>query len=221
MTPPMPPRAVIFDCDGVLVDSEGPAFDLLEQDLTRHGLPLPRPEIEALFIGGTVRGLWHRARDMGARLPDDWVDDFYARLYARLAQGTPLIPGILGVLDALDAAAIPYAVGSNGSDHKMQVTLSQHPGLFARLQGRLFSGQSLGVPKPAPDLYLHAARALGVAPADCAVVEDSPTGATAARRAGMVCHGYAAHGDGMALAAAGARVFHSMSDLPVLLGLQP
>ena len=217
----MTPRAVIFDCDGVLVDSEQAAFDILQQDFARHGLPLPRAELEALFIGGTVKGLWQQARSMGATLPDDWVDDFYVRLYARLALGTPLIPGIEAVLDALDAAGIPYAVGSNGSDHKMQVTLGQHPALLARLKGRLFSGQTLGKPKPAPDLYLHAASALGHRPQDCVVIEDSATGARAARAAGIRCFGYAAHGDGAALKAAGAHTFSSMADLPGLLGLPP
>lgn len=215
------PGAVIFDCDGVLVDSEQAAFDILQQDFARHGLPLPRAELEALFIGGTVKGLWQQARSMGATLPDDWVDDFYVRLYARLALGTPLIPGIEAVLDALDAAGIPYAVGSNGSDHKMQVTLGQHPALLARLKGRLFSGQTLGKPKPAPDLYLHAASALGHRPQDCVVIEDSATGARAARAAGIRCFGYAAHGDGAALKAAGAHTFSSMADLPGLLGLPP
>jgi HAD superfamily hydrolase (TIGR01509 family) len=161
-----------------------------------------------------------KARGLGARLPDDWVPGFYVRLYAMLAEGTPLVPGILQVLDALDAAGIPYAVGSNGTDHKMQITLGQHPGLISRFGGRLYSGQTLGAPKPAPDLYLHAARALGCAPADCAVVEDSPPGARAAAAAGIPCFGFAPHGDGAALAAEGAHVFHSMADLPGLLGLR-
>ena len=144
---------------------------------------------------------------------------FYERLYARLAEGTPLVPGVLDLLDALDAAGIPYAVGSNGSDRKMQVTLGQHPGLLDRFRDRLFSGQTLGAPKPAPDLYLHAARALGQPPADCAVIEDSPTGVRAASAAGIRCFGYAPHGDGAALAAEGATVFQSMADLQHLLGL--
>jgi beta-phosphoglucomutase-like phosphatase (HAD superfamily) len=130
-----------------------------------------------------------------------------------------LIAGILGVLDRLDAQAIPYAMGSNGSDRKMQVTLGQYPGLIARFQGRLFSGQTLGKPKPAPDLYLHAARALGVDAAHCVVVEDSPTGAKAARAAGMRCMGYAAAGHADGLHAAGAVVFYDMADLPGLLGI--
>ena len=215
----MTPRAIIFDCDGVLVDSEPAAFDLLAQDLAAHGLPLPRAEMERIFIGGTIAGVHAKARSLGARLPDGWVAGFYERLYARLAEGTPLVPGVLDLLDALDAAGIHYAVGSNGSDRKMQVTLGQHPGLLDRFRDRLFSGQTLGAPKPAPDLYLYAARALGQPPSACAVIEDSPTGVRAASAAGIRCFGYAPHGDGAALAAEGATVFQSMADLPRLLGL--
>lgn len=215
----MTPAGVIFDCDGVVVDSEPMAFDLLAADLAAHGLNLPRVQLETLFLGGTIRGLWLKARAMGARLPDDWVADFYERLYVRLAAGTPLIPGVLGVMDALDAAGIAFAMGSNGSDRKMQVTLGQHPGLIARFQGRLYSGQTLGKPKPAPDLYLHAARSMNAAPEACVVIEDSPTGAMAAKAAGMRCLGYAPHGNAAGLRAAGAEVFRDMAELPGLLGL--
>ncbi len=211
--------AVLFDCDGVLVDSEPVTFEMLAEDFSRHGLSMTVADIAREFFGGTMRDLWLRARAMGARLPDDWVETFYERLYARLAQGTALVPGVARLLDLLDSAGIPYAVGSNGSERKMQVTLGQHPQVLARLQGRLFSGQTLGKPKPAPDLYLHAAAALGHPPERCVVVEDSPTGARAARAAGMACLGFAAHDDGARLAAEGARVFHAMADLPALLGL--
>ena len=210
--------AVIFDCDGVVVDSEAMSFDLLAANLAVHGLDLPRPVLEAELLGGTMRDVWTRARALGARLPEDWVDSFYVQLYARLAEGTPLIPGILNVLNALDAVDLPYAMGSNGSDAKMQITLGQHPGLLARFQGRMFSGQTLGCPKPAPGLYLHCARVLGVDPARCVVIEDSPTGAQAARAAGMRCFGYAPQ-DGEALARAGAVLFSDMADLPGLLGV--
>ena len=217
----MTPRAILFDCDGVLVDSEPIAFDLLAGDLHRHGLHLSRPEMETRFLGGTIRGLWQTARDLGARLPDDWVDDFYARLYARLAQGTPLIAGVEPLLDRLDAAGIAYAVGSNGAPRKMQVTLGQHPAVMARLQGHLFSGQELGCPKPDPGLWLHCAAHLGVSPAECVVVDDSPTGCTAAARAGMRCLGLAEHDDGARLAATGATVIRSLAQVPALIGLQP
>lgn len=217
----MRPAAVIFDCDGVLVDSEPTAFALLAEDLAGRGVAMTTGEMEALFLGGTVPGLYRQLREMGLALPDDWVAGFYDRLYARLAQGTALVPGVEGVLDALDAAGIPYAVGSNGSERKMQITLGQHPGMLERLHGRLFSGQALGAPKPAPDLYLHAARALGQRPEDCVVIEDSPTGARAAAAAGMRCFGYAPHDDGARLAAVGAAPFQDMARLPALLELVP
>ncbi len=215
----MRPAAVLFDCDGVIVDSEPAAFGLLRADLAAHGVHLTLDEVERDVIGGTARDCWLRARAMGADLPEDWVEDFYARLYARLAEGTPLIPGITEVLDALDAAGIAYAVGSNGRPEKMQVTLGQHPATLARFQGRLFSGQTLGRPKPDPALYLHAAEALGADPARCVVVEDSATGSRAAARAGMRCYGYAPHGHGARLEAEGAHIFGRMQDLPALLGL--
>lgn len=217
----MTPRAILFDCDGVLVDSETRTFDLLSGDLARHGLPLSHAEMEARFLGGTIRGLWQTARDLGATLPDDWVDDFYERLYAHLARGTPLINGVTALLDRLDAAGIVYAVGSNGAPRKMQVTLGQHPAVMARLQGHLFSGQALGCPKPDPGLWLHCAAHLGVAPADCVVVDDSPAGCTAAARAGMRCLGLAEHDDGARLAATGATVIRSLAEVPTRIGLHP
>ena len=215
----MTPKGLIFDCDGVIVDSEYPTFVLLARDFADYGLNLTPDQIAQDFTGGTMAGVANMARSKGADLPLDWVPAFYEKLYAHLALGTPLVPGILGVLDKLDAHAIPYAVGSNGSDRKMQVTLGQYPGLIQRFQGRLFSGQTLGKPKPAPDLYLHAARALGVAPSHCVVVEDSPTGAKAARAAGMRCMGYALAGHADGLRAAGAVIFNDMAELPGLLGL--
>lgn len=215
----MIPKGVIFDCDGVIVDSEYPTFVLLAREFADYGLILTPDQIARDFTGGTMSGVADLARAKGADLPSDWVPAFYEKLYAHLAQGTPLVPGILAVLDCLDASAIPYAVGSNGSDRKMQVTLGQYPGLIARFHGRLFSGQTLGKPKPAPDLYLHAAAALGVVSAQCVVVEDSPTGAQAARAAGMRCFGYGAAGHADGLHAAGAVVFYDMAELPGLLGL--
>jgi beta-phosphoglucomutase-like phosphatase (HAD superfamily) len=122
------------------------------------------------------------------------------------------------VLDALDKAGIPYAMGSNGTPEKMQITLGQH-GLVERFRGHLYSGQAMGRPKPAPDLYLHAAGRLGVSPANCVVIEDSAAGARAARLAGMRCFGYAPKGAHPGLVAEGAVLFNDMQELPALLGV--
>jgi HAD superfamily hydrolase (TIGR01509 family) len=214
----MTPKAVLFDCDGVVVDSEGPTFVMFQQEFAAAGLHVTLQDLETNWVGATAEGLAARARTMGADLPSDWVAGFYDRLNARLAKGVPLIPGILTVLDRLDSAGIPYAMGSNGPVAKMAVTLGQH-GLVARFRGHVYSGQALGAPKPAPDVYLHASRALGVDPADCVVVEDSPSGALAARAAGIACFGYAPHAVNPGLVAAGARIFTDMGQLPGLLGL--
>ena len=142
-------------------------------------------------------------------------------MYALLASGTPLMPGVLAVFDALDAAGIPFAVGSNGTPEKMQITLGQH-GLMPRFRAVL-SGQAMGRPKPAPDLYLAAAAACGAEPATCVVIEDSATGAQAALAAGIPCLGFAPDGpDAPAarkIAALGVPLFHSMAELPARLGL--
>lgn len=213
------PAAVLFDCDGVIVDSEPITDRMIAESLAQHGLVLAIGQIHEMFLGGTIVGLATRARELGADLPDNWAADFYEVLYTELAKGTPLIPGITGVFDALDAAGIPYAVGSNGPHRKMEVTLGQHPAIHARLAGRIFSRLDVPNPKPAPDLYLHAAKAVGAEPAHSVVIEDSPTGARAARAAGMACFGYAPQGDGARLAAEGALLFRNMADLPGLLGL--
>lgn len=214
----MRPKGVIFDCDGVVVDSEAAAFDLLGQDLAEHGLVLRRHRLETELIGLTMANLRLKAITLGADLPEGWVDAFYDKLYARLEAGTALMPGILTVLDALDAAGIPYAMGSNGSQRKMQITLGQHPGLVERFKGGLWSGQDMANPKPWPDLYLHAAAALGVAPGDCVVVEDSPTGARAAKAAGIRCFGLSAQPN-PALEAEGVVRIATLPDLLPLLGL--
>ncbi len=217
----MTPAAVLFDCDGVVVDSEGPTFDLLIEDLAAHGLVLTRHQLETDYIGGTIETVATRARAAGARLPQDWVARFYDRMYAMLAAGTPLIPGIVAVLDALDAAGVPYAMGSNGTLEKMSITLGQH-GLMSRFRATL-SGQALGRPKPAPDLYLAAAAACGADPAACVVIEDSATGARAALAAGIPCLGFAPHGPdapaARGMAALGVPLFADMAGLPARLGL--
>ncbi len=213
------PDMVIFDCDGVIVDSETITNLLLQEELICRGLDLPLAEIERTFVGGTMQTVAEKAKAKGADLPDNWVAYFYERMYEALAKGTPLIAGIEAVMDRLDAAGIPYAVGSNGSLEKMAITLGQHKELHARLKDHLYSAHSVGIAKPEPGMFLLTAKDYGIAPERCAVVDDSPMGCIAARRAGMRGMGFAEHDDGTRLAAEGAEVFHRMADLPGLLGL--
>lgn len=216
------PAAVLFDCDGVIVDSEGPTCALLLDDLAAHGLPLTLHQLETDYIGGTIETVATRARLVGATLPADWVAGFHVRMNAMLAASAPLVPGILAVLDALDHAGIPCAVASNGQPDKMEITLGQHR-LIPRFRAVL-SAPALGRPKPAPDVYLAAAKACGAAPGDCVVIEDSPTGARAALAAGIPCLGYAPQGPATpaarGLLALGVPLFSAMTDLPGLLTLR-
>lgn len=216
----MIPKLVIFDCDGVLVDSEPTTFAVITQNLRARGLDLLPDDMERLFLGGTMQGVGETAGRMGARIEQDWLANIYSVIHGQLAKGTPLITGIESVLDALDRHRICYSVGSNGSMEKMQITLGQHPNLWARLDGRIYSGQTHTKPKPAPDLYLYAAAAANIDPSQCVVVDDSPAGCRGATSAGIRCLGFAAASDGASLAAAGAEPFYDMADLPELLGLK-
>jgi beta-phosphoglucomutase-like phosphatase (HAD superfamily) len=144
----MIPKLVIFDCDGVLVDSEGPVAEVVSANLTRHGLPLSPDEVDHLFTGGTLDGTGQRARAMGAKLPDTWVTDTYAEIYARLRDGVPLIPGVLDLIAALDEARIPRWIASNGAFEKMRITLTPS-GLWDLFDGRILS-REIRRPSPRP-----------------------------------------------------------------------
>jgi len=210
---------IIFDCDGVLVDTEVIGNRLIAEALTEAGLPMSADGALHEFLGGKLTLIKIGAEEkLGRKLPDDWVDKIYEKQFAEYRRGLDKIPGIDAALDAIDAAGVTKCVGSNGPPNKMEVTLGV-TGLLPRFEGRIFSADHVGVAKPAPDLYLHCAASLGAAPARCVVVEDSPRGATAGVAAGMTVFGYAG-GDAEVdeLRAVGcAKVFTSMDDLPALL----
>ncbi|WP_417258301.1 HAD family hydrolase [Celeribacter sp.] len=214
-----PPKLVIFDCDGVLVDSEPPTLTLLRDDLAAHGLDLTMDDIERDYTGLLMANVAKKARENGANLPTDWVEQFYVKMFERLRKGVDLIEGVVEVFDALDAAGIAYRVASNGPDEKMEITLGAHPDLYARLKGRLHSAHTHGTAKPDPELLLIAARAEGVAPEDCVMIDDSPSGCISARRAGIRCFGFDTEGDGARLVAEGAEHLASMRDLCARIGL--
>lgn len=211
-------KLVIFDCDGVLVDSEPVTNRLMAEELTAHGLPTTTEESVERFVGGTIKSVFESARQMGAALPDDWVDHFYARMIDTLRDEVTIIPGVRDVLDALDSASVPYCVGSNGPMLKMDTTLKV-TGLWDRLEGRIYSAHDVGIAKPEPGLFLHAARDMGFGPEDCVVIEDSVSGVRAAQAAGITCFGFVRDTPAEWLLAYGAAPFADMSELPELLGL--
>ncbi|CUK07551.1 6-phosphogluconate phosphatase [Ruegeria denitrificans] len=207
---------VIFDCDGVLVDSEPLSNQVLVDNLGRYGLNLTLEDSIAFFLGGTMTGVRDKARALGANLPDDWVDEVYAETYDRLRQGVDLVRGIPELLTALDSKGIPFCVASNGSPDKMKITLGQN-GLWERFSEAMYSAHVLGTAKPDPVMFQTAADQFGAtAPV---VIEDSQNGVMAAKRAGMRCLAYAPHGQGDKLAEFGAEVFIDMAEVPTLLGI--
>jgi len=212
------PDLVIFDCDGVLVDSEGPSNDVTVKNLARYGLTLSVDEGMALFMGLSMTAMRQKIIDMGTDLPESWIDELYQETYARLRRGVDPIPGVVDILDHLDATDILYCVVSNGSEEKMGITLGQN-GLLDRFNGAIFSAHSLGVSKPDPALFHSALDKFHIAPDRAVVIEDSPSGVIGAVRAEIPCYGFAPHDDGQALVAAGAAVFHEMKELTGLLDL--
>jgi HAD superfamily hydrolase (TIGR01509 family) len=205
---------VIFDCDGVLVDSDRISLRIQAERITALGLPTTYEDCVRDFLGigmpATVAILESR---LGAQLPDGWVGDLDAAV--RDAFSRELEP-VAGIEAALDAIALPTCIASSGSQEKMRLTLGL-TGLRDRFEGRIFSAYEVERGKPAPDLFLFAAERMGAAPADCVVVEDSPAGVAAARAAGMRALGYAAETEAAVLEREGAETFTAMADLPALI----
>lgn len=214
----LPPSAVLFDCDGVLVDSETITNTVMRDSLATHGLSLELHEIMPLFVGGTIQSCYEQAKKLGADLPDSWVPDIYDEMYTRLAEDVTLISGVNQMFDQLDEARISYAVGSNGPHAKMAITLAK-TGLLTRLEGRIVSREDVSRPKPAPDIYLRAAQLVAQSPERCIVIEDSVSGAKAGKAAGMVTWGFTAETPEESLSPICDATFHNMADLPMLLNL--
>jgi len=207
-------RSVIFDCDGVLVDTELISNTVLAGLLTEAGLPTTLGHCMTAYRGRSIAAVLAIAEaQLGASLPFDVAERYYAdagEIFARELQAVP------GVKAALERIALPSCVASSGPHHKMALTL-RTTGLWKRFEGRIFSAGEVARGKPAPDLFLHAAASMGFDPATTAVVEDSVPGIQAAVAAGMRALAFTRHGDADELAAAGGEAFDDMADLPALL----
>ena len=215
--------AVIFDCDGVLVDTELLANRCFAAALNRIGLPWSVDETMRRLVGRSMRAcIAIIENEAGRPLPTD----FLARLQAdtfEAFRSEPVQPvaGIVGVLDWLERHDIAYCVASSGEIEKMRLTLGL-TGLLPRFEGRMFSASMVPRGKPFPDLFLLAAHGIGAAPETCSVIEDAVPGVQAGIAAGMRVFAYAgaSHADRAGLVEAGGIVFDAMDDLPRLLGNQ-
>lgn len=221
----MPTELVIFDCDGVLVDSEIIANQIMSDYVTRHGAPMSPDDCLQHLVGLSLTSCRTRIRDLhDVEMPDTYVDDIRSLTAEALADQVEAVPGVHDTLETLRSlAGISVCVASSGTPDKMALTLGR-TGLDTFFDGQVFSAVSVERGKPAPDLFLYAARQMGIAPEKAVVIEDSPYGVQGAKAAGMTALGFAgaAHMDitiaGPRLVAAGADlVFSEMTKLPSLI----
>ncbi|MFF4733997.1 HAD family hydrolase [Streptomyces mirabilis] len=208
---------VIFDNDGVLVDSEPISNTILAAYLTELGHPTSYEESIRDYMGSAMHRIHELVQERsGQRLPEDFDDVFHGRVFAAFEQELQPVPGAVQLLEKLAADEVPYCVASSGSHERIRVG-HRKTGLDRWFdEGRVFSSQDVGRGKPAPDLFLYAAERMGVAPERCVVVEDSPLGVRAANAAGMDVYGFTAMTPAAKLTGA-TRLFAELGELADLL----
>ena len=178
----MATQLVIFDCDGVLVDSEPISLSVLVEALAAEGLSMSEAEASERFLGRSLKSVTEMLRDdHGLAIDTPFLEAMRQALYARFRSDLRPIEGIAETVDRLGVA---FCVASSSQPERIRLTLSL-TGLIDRFEPNIFSATMVSRGKPAPDLFLHASAAMGVAPENCVVVEDSPAGIAAAQAAGM------------------------------------
>lgn len=214
------PDLVIFDCDGVLVDTETLANRRLAQWLGEAGFPVTFEYCRKHFTGRSMSSIQEEIEAAGVSLGSDFVDRWNAGLPDLFAAGVEAVPHVREVVEALRAAQIPYCVASSARVSKMRITLGA-TGLLPLFEHALFSATMVSRGKPFPDLFLYAARAGGMEPARCVVVEDSVPGTIAGIAAGMRVYSYCAdpYSDREGLEVAGGILFEDMRQLSLMIGL--
>ena len=216
-----PLRMVIFDCDGVLIDSEALCDRVVAASLTELGWPISPEDCHRRFIGWSFNDMIPVIEaQIGRPIGIAWVHGLVARVSEVFALEVEPIPGAMEALAGVTALSLPWRVASNSSHTEMAAKFSR-VGWTTLMQGRVHSAAEIigrgGRGKPAPDVFLEAAVAEGIPPAHCLVIEDSVAGARAAQAAGMACLGYSPDHDGAALREAGAMPFRPMQAIPDLL----
>jgi HAD superfamily hydrolase (TIGR01509 family) len=206
---------VIFDCDGVLVDSERISNRVFCSMLNELGLGVTLEDMFQHFVGLSMPQCVELMTNMlGKPPPHDFVEILRNRTEVALKEQVAPIPGVPEMLDRI---RVPFCVASSGSHDKIRLTL-RATGLLERFANRIYSVADVSRPKPAPDIFLHAAHQMGVDPVNCVVIEDTPTGVRAGVAAGMHVLGFCAHTPASRLREAGAHaVYEEMHLLPKLL----
>jgi HAD superfamily hydrolase (TIGR01509 family) len=212
----LPWKLVIFDNDGVVVDSEPLASVASSQTLTALGHPMTPGECDQAFLGLSLPTTRRLVEERSGRaLPADFEDRYLARVADLIASQLRPVPGIAAVLDILDAVGLPYCMASSSRRQLISLAL-RTTGLAERFAGHWWGADDVALGKPAPDLFLLAAGSMGARPQDCVVVEDSQAGVQAGRAAGMAVLGFAARTPPELLRLAD-RIFSDMAQLPALL----
>lgn len=211
------PAAILFDCDGVLADSEWVVNDLVAKDLTARGWPMDAEQAREHFLGMAIPTMMPVINARLADMPEDWPQYIADSISAMMRRHTPPIEGSVELVRALVAAGIPIACASNSGRDELAAKI-EGLGLTDAFAGRLFSWQDVARPKPWPDMYLAAAAACGAAPGECWVVEDSLLGAKAGLAAGCRVMGFTEATDPAVFRGIGATPFASMAELKTLLG---
>jgi HAD superfamily hydrolase (TIGR01509 family) len=208
------PGLVVFDCDGVLVDTERLTVAVEARLLTDLGNPHTPEQVVARWMGRTSAAqLAELAEEMGHEAAGEFDRRATTAVHEAFERELREVEGVATLLDGLDRAGIPVCVASSGTHERMRHTLGL-TGLLERFSGRVFSATEVEHGKPAPDLFLHAARSMGVPPERCVVIEDSVYGVRAGVAAGMRVYGFAGGlAPAAALKQAGAVLFDSMPDL--------
>ena len=207
-------ESVIFDCDGVLVDTERIGNAVLAELITELGIPTTVEQSIATYMGRSMASCLAMLEErLGEPPPADFAARYRTGVEAGWRRGLKPVPGIEA---ALDRIALPTCVASSGDHGRMRLTLGL-TGLWDRFAGRIFSATEVEHGKPAPDLFLHAAERMGFDPGATVVVEDTVPGVRAGRAAGMRVLAFARLEQAADLAAAGGEVFDDMRDLPRLL----
>jgi HAD superfamily hydrolase (TIGR01509 family) len=207
-------EAVIFDCDGVLVDTELVGNAVLAELITELGIATTREQAIETYMGRSMASCLAMLEErLGHPPPEDFAERYRVGTEAAWRRELRPVPGIEA---ALDRIGLPSCVASSGGHERIRLTLGL-TGLLPRFEGRIFSATEVEHGKPAPDLFLHAAERMGFDPSSTAVVEDTVPGVTAASAAGMRALAFARLVPAAALEAAGGEVFEDMAQLPDLL----
>ena len=205
---------VIFDCDGVLVDSEALGNRVLVEFVAEFGLALKLEEAMLLFKGCKMADcVAFIELRLGKKMPPDFVMQLRVRTAEAFERELRPVEGIEAALDKIN---LPICIASSGPVEKIKLAL-RVTNLLPRFEGRIFSSYEIGSWKPAPDLFLYAAKNMGVQARSCTVVEDSVLGVRAGIAAGMRVLGYIDQSETRLIKAFGVHVFHSMYQLPCLL----